>query len=110
MEMGIYSLFDKKAGAYKPPMYAVNDSVMIRSVRQALSDGNQTFCDFPEDYCLVRFGTFSDHNGQFDVAPTAEVIVEIAALTAEMASVGGINESPLESAIRVAKNGVENGA
>jgi hypothetical protein len=92
-----YSLFDAKAAAYLQPFLSKTDSTATRSVRQALDDENAPMARFPEDFCLVRLGSFDENTGiiaGLDGPP--EVICTVSALVTERAEVGQIamNEIP----------------
>lgn len=63
MKTPMFSVYDSKAEAYLPPFLSQNANVAIRSMRQAISDPNHSFCKHAEDYTLFEVGTFDDNTG-----------------------------------------------
>lgn len=61
----VYSVYDKKALFYGNLMTLRSDIDFERSIVQALSSGNSTLSDFPEDFSGFCFGEFDDHKGTF---------------------------------------------
>lgn len=61
----VYSVYDKKSLFYGNLMTLRSDIDFERSVIQALSSGNSTLSDFPEDFSGFCFGEFDEHKGVF---------------------------------------------
>lgn len=62
MKYLMFSIFDKKVGAYLPPLFLHNEIDAKRSVMVATETDNN-LRRFPEDYQLVRIGDFDDQTG-----------------------------------------------
>lgn len=67
MKLKIYSVFDSKAEAFFPPFLLHNDSLAVRTFRDALNDDGHQFHKNPGDYTLFYFGEFDDSDGSFEV-------------------------------------------
>lgn len=61
--MKLYSMLDKKAGAYGSVMMGVNDPVMIRSIQENMNP-NHPIARFAEDYDLYEVGEFDEQSGR----------------------------------------------
>lgn len=66
----MYSVFDKKVGAYAQPFFCTHEQVALRAFASACADKDLTIGKFPEDYALYRLGEFDDASG----AVRAEVV------------------------------------
>lgn len=62
MMLRIYSLFDTKTRMFNWPFYSVNDDDCRRRCTSLLRMENK-YSEFPEDYRIVRLGTFDDSSG-----------------------------------------------
>lgn len=61
----IYSVFDKKVGAFGTPLFFRSRGEAIRSFSDAVQDGQSQFCKHPEDYGFAYLGSFDDGSGSF---------------------------------------------
>lgn len=73
MNLGVYSVFDRKAAVFARPFVAPNDAMALRSYAAALQDPSTELHKFPEDFSLHRLGSFDDDTGQL-VAQTPVVV------------------------------------
>lgn len=72
MKLGIFCVFDSKAGAFTAPFVAFNAPMAQRSVAIAVRDPESMFHKFPEDFQLFQIGVFSDDTGLVEgITPTA---------------------------------------
>lgn len=63
MKMNIYSVFDTACGAYQKPFFGNADGEVMRSFIDIATDAEHAIGQHPEDYSLMRLGTFDDQNG-----------------------------------------------
>lgn len=77
MILGIYTVFDRKAGAHLQPFYARSDAEAMRMIKETLLSGKSKLCAFPEDFHLYSLGDFDDQTGEIQpgdkVSPVASV-------------------------------------
>lgn len=73
--MPLFSVLDKKVGAHTPPFMMRSNAEAIRSFIDAVADKNQQFCKHPEDYILVRVGTFNEEKGVLIGPDTPEILI-----------------------------------
>jgi len=59
----VYSVFDKKVGAYAQPFFVSHEQVALRAFAAAVQDKELTIGKFPEDYALYCLGVFDDASG-----------------------------------------------
>lgn len=69
MILKTYSIFDRKAGVYLTPFFAVNDQVADRSFQALAKRPESTIASAPEDFSLYRIGEFCDDSGE--ITPSA---------------------------------------
>lgn len=62
MNIGMYSVYDKKANSYGQPFFAANDECATRIVISSLSESSQLVL-YPSDFALCRVGSFDDGSG-----------------------------------------------
>lgn len=79
MEIGVYSIFDKKAGIYEIPFFMNNDVQATRAFMNACKDENSNYAKWPEDYELRKIGTFCINNGKIQKLEENEKFVLIEA-------------------------------
>ncbi len=60
MRMNVYSIFDSATGAYMRPFFLMADPQALRSFTELATDRKHDIGKHPEDYSLVRIGTFDD--------------------------------------------------
>lgn len=63
MTLNGYCIYDRKAGIYHAPWFAVSDGAAVRSFADLANDPNTTVGRHPTDYVLFRCSTFDDANG-----------------------------------------------
>lgn len=63
MILEMYSVFDKKTGAFTPPQMFRARGEAIRSFSDAVGDGNSPFSKHAEDYAFAYIGSFDDNSG-----------------------------------------------
>lgn len=66
MKVNMYSVFDRKGNMFNQPFFAVNDVMASRTVymREKVEPGQLS--EFPEDFMLVRVGSFDHTTGDVD--------------------------------------------
>ena len=67
MIINAYTIFDTASGAYMRPFFLLSDSQATRSFTDIATDAEHEVGKHPEDYSLVRIGTFNDSKGQFAI-------------------------------------------
>lgn len=74
-----YSLFDRKALIYAPPIYSPTDGAAVRALADAVEDTRSPVGSHPTDYVLFFVGEYDDQKGQLTaVSPLVHVIDAIA--------------------------------
>ena len=63
MDKNIYSIFDKKSEIYAPPFIELTDGTAIRACMDLLQNPNLPFGKYPEDYTLVKIGSWDEYAG-----------------------------------------------
>jgi hypothetical protein len=61
--MKCYSIFDKTAGAYSNPFFALNDGMAVRMFSQVVNDPNSHINKQPNEFNLYLLGEFDEHSG-----------------------------------------------
>lgn len=71
MQLGMYSIYDKKAEAFTQPFFQATRGLAIRAFTDACNMQDNQFAKHPEDYTLFLIGTFDDETGVLaqDVVP-----------------------------------------
>lgn len=65
----IHTVYDLKAEAYMDPFFSHNNSTALRDFTTAANQAEHIFNTNPEDYVLVRLGTYDDDTGRIEVLP-----------------------------------------
>ncbi len=65
MRLNAYTIFDSASGAYMRPFFLLADSQALRSFKDIAADSEHEVGKHPEDYSLIRCGTFDDQTGKF---------------------------------------------
>ncbi len=60
MKLNIYSIYDTASGLYSRPFFTPSDAEAIRSFSDIAVDAEHPIGKHPEDYTLIRIGTFDD--------------------------------------------------
>lgn len=63
MKTQIYSIFDLASATYQKPIFARADGEIMREFQNICTDKEHPCGQHPEDYSLIRLGSFNDQNG-----------------------------------------------
>ncbi len=96
MRQNIYSIYDTAIGGYKTPFFLHSDAQACREFQDIFNNDNPISLH-PEDYYLVRLGTWNDGPGtiiqnQGDVETLMTGLEAIASLNAEAQAAGNGRE------------------
>lgn len=64
MKQNVYSIRDRKVGAYMTPFFSLNDDTAVRSFSHACENPQSLMSSYPEDYSLHCIGIFDDESGE----------------------------------------------
>ena len=64
MELGVFSVYDSKAGAYLRPFYERNAATALRSFEEACRDTQSNFYKYAADYTLFDIGKWDEEDGE----------------------------------------------
>ena len=81
MDKNLYSIFDKKAGTFMQPFVDLTDGTATRQCMDLLKNTNSPFAKFPEDFTLMRIGSWDELKGEPKGEIPPEFIVELSSLT-----------------------------
>lgn len=70
----IYAILDTKAQSHLQPWFVQNDDVAIRAFSDAVNDREHNIGKHPEDYHLVRIGSWDQATGSITAEPAPVVI------------------------------------
>lgn len=71
----LYSVYDRKSKTYAAPFTEVADGTAIRAMQDLISNNqNHPFARYPEDFELVRVGSFNEIDGSISEEPQGSVI------------------------------------
>ena len=59
----LFSIYDKVCEEYNPPFVSKNLKSAVRSIKESLKSGKSIISIHPEDYKLVKLGTFRKSDG-----------------------------------------------
>jgi len=92
MKHNIYSIFDTASGIYQRPIFSRADGEIMREFQNICVDREHPCGMHPEDYSLIRVGTFDDQNGFLtdDSNETLATGLEMVALVRNNAKVAQI--------------------
>ncbi len=62
----IYATFDSASGLYSHPLFALSDGEIMREFSDLVQDASHPIGKHPEDYSLMRMGTYDDLTGTFN--------------------------------------------
>lgn len=72
----LYSVYDQVAGTYSNPVTARNDAVAARLfVHSVSTEGESLVKSHPDDYSLVRIGSFDEVDGLVSACATPELVM-----------------------------------
>lgn len=77
MDKNLYSIFDKKSGTYMQPFVELTDGTATRQCMDLLKNPNTPFSKFPEDFTLMRIGSWDEVKGEPKSEIPPEFIVEL---------------------------------
>lgn len=63
-QVGMYSVYDSKAGAWIQPFFAPNNAVALRAFHTAACDPTHDFHIHGADYTLFHVGDWDQHQGR----------------------------------------------
>lgn len=75
MKLYIYAVFDKVAECHSSPLVMVADEVAIRLMRNCVKNPEHNYHLNPEDYRLVKIGTYEDREGTIE--PMYQIVIEL---------------------------------
>ena len=78
----LYSVMDTASGVYSHPALFGADAQAVRWFKDMVSNGETAIGAHPEDYFLVRFGTWNDNNCQLAQEDRETLITGTEALAA----------------------------
>lgn len=65
----LYAVRDKEAGVYLPPVVLTNNVTALRSFERQIKAGDSSFSEYPDQFELVRIGSFNEHTGEVESHP-----------------------------------------
>ena len=77
MDKNLYTIYDKKSEIYAPPFVELTDGTAIRVVTDLLGNTNSPFYKYPDDYTLVKVGSYDELTGIPSGDTPPETIMEI---------------------------------
>jgi hypothetical protein len=80
MDKNLYSIYDKKSGTYMQPFVDLTDGTATRQCIDLLSNTNSPFSKFPEDFTLMRIGSWDEIGGIPTADNPPEVVIELLTL------------------------------
>lgn len=69
LSIGLYTIYDSKAGAYIQPFFSANDDTAKRDFGSACNDPEHAFCRFSSDFTLFFIGRFDSSDGRLEGVP-----------------------------------------
>lgn len=74
MLMGVFALFDSKAGSYGMPFFTHNRGSAIRGIKAQISqDSSSMLAKYPEDFSLFDLGIYDEVEGR--ISGTSPVFI-----------------------------------
>ena len=80
MDKNLYSIYDKKSDTYMQPFVELTDGTAIRQCTDLINNGNTPFAKFPEDFMLMRIGSWDEAGGIPTADNPPEVVIELLTL------------------------------
>ena len=80
MPKNLYSIFDKKSGTFMQPFVELTDGTATRQCMDLLAQLNSPFAKYPEDFTLMRIGSWDEVEGKPKGQVPPEFIVELTSL------------------------------
>lgn len=66
MKVNMYSVFDRKANMFNHPFFAAHDVLASRTVYMREKVDSSSLSEFPDDFMLVKVGSFDPVTGDVD--------------------------------------------
>ena len=66
----MYTVFDSKASAFKPPFFLSSDGEALRAFGDACNNEQHDLGKHPEDYTLFKLGEYDDNKASIEQLPT----------------------------------------
>lgn len=66
MKLNVYSIYDTAVGAYMRPFFLQSDGQAQRMFKDLVQDKEHDVGKHPEDYSLVRIGSYNDQKGKLE--------------------------------------------
>ena len=78
MKLEIFSIYDKKSNTYNNPMFAQTSGVIVREFISTLSQEDKAghWAKYPEDFTLIKIGTFDNETGEITKLEKNELVAE----------------------------------
>jgi len=73
-----YSIYDKKAGLYHPPMFMQHEVQAVRAVQHSASSPDNQLAKYPDDFALVCVCEFNESTGE--MSSFNKLIAQVASL------------------------------
>ena len=81
MDKNLYSIYDKKSQTYMQPFVDLTDGTATRQCMDLLANTNAPFAKYPEDFTLMRIGSWDEIGGIPTADTPPEVVVELLTLS-----------------------------
>ena len=81
MDKNLYSIYDKKSEIYAPPFIELTNGTAIRAVTDLLNRPEMPFNKYPEDYTLVKIGSWDEFAGIPTADNPPEIVIELITLS-----------------------------
>lgn len=62
MNIGVYSILDRKAGAYGELLFFTNDAIAHRAIAEVMTQPSN-YTKYPEDFDMYHVGFFDNETG-----------------------------------------------
>lgn len=82
MKLGLFAVYDICSGVYDGPFKARTDAEAQRTFATIAVDAEHPIGQNPEDYTLMRVGTWNDGTGEIEVQSPVAVITALECVSA----------------------------
>lgn len=80
MSKSIYTIYDQKAETYFPPSIFRNNGEALRSLSQEMENNDSLLSTCPEDYSLIKLGSWEEDKGIITTLPVPEIVMHLVEL------------------------------
>lgn len=80
MKKDLYAVIDTASGVYDGPMPGVSDGHMVRSFSDMAVNAENPIGKHPEDYALIKVGTWNDGTGELEDVQNKTLITGLEAV------------------------------